>query len=496
MTQSAINLVEQRFRALRRDTPKEDWDSVDYIFAQALELEATDVALARRVMQRAKNLEPENKQVRAELKRLAAKVSKLKPDSETSSSEDKPKPVVAETVISSEGSATDPGEEAVSLSRQEQWKERLKAPWFLFMVLPILLFAFYQLVWASDRYESRSKVIVQQPNDMAAMDPSMALLSGFGLSTPASTDGQLVQAFIYSEDMLKYLDEKLQLRLHYTDSGADIFSRLSSSASREEFLEFYLQHVSVEIDEKSSVISVRAQAFTPEYAFELSRAIVERAEWYINSLGHKLATEQVKFVRGEHQIIEQRLDKAKRQLLSFQQRYNLLDPEAEGMALQQIAYGLESQLAAKKAELKSLRSVMSDSAPQVMVARSQIRALEAQLENERERLSLQQRQQSGNDGVEALKPGSPISEVLAKFTELKVELELALQAYTASEVSLEKSRIEAYRQLKYLMVVESSTYPEDNQYPEVVYNITLFSLIVVLMFGIARIVVATVNELR
>ncbi|SHH75608.1 capsular polysaccharide transport system permease protein [Ferrimonas marina] len=374
--------------------------------------------------------------------------------------------------------------------------ERMRTPTFLLVVLPILLFAFYQLVWASERYESRAQVIVQQPNDLSAMDPSMALLSGFGLSTPASTDALLVQAFIYSDDMLSYLDDRLSLRTHYTESGADLFSRLSSTASKEDFLDFYQSHVTVEIDEKSSVITVLAQAFDEEFAHQLNVAIVERAEWYINSIGHTLANEQLAFVRGEHQLIESRLDNAKRRLLGFQQQYNLLDPEAEGMALQQIAYSLESQLASKKAELKSLRSVMSDEAPQVMTLQSQVRALEAQLENERSRLSLQRRNESSEEGSLALGELSSVSEVLATYTEFKVELELALQAYTASEVSLEKSRIEAYRQLKYLMIVESPTSPESNQYPKVLYNLALFSAVILMLFAIGRIIVATARELR
>jgi capsular polysaccharide transport system permease protein len=61
---------------------------------------------------------------------------------------------------------------------------------------------------------------------------------------------------------------------------------------------------------------------------------------------------------------------------------------------------------------------------------------------------------------------------------------------------LEKSRIEAYRQLKYLVIVESPTQPQEAKYPEVFYNISLFLALTLLIFGIGRIVIEKVAELR
>ncbi|MBY5921264.1 lipopolysaccharide biosynthesis protein [Ferrimonas balearica] len=484
MTQTAIKNVEQRFVQLREVMSAQEWNSVAKLLAKAKSLENQDAPLARRLAQRAKNLEPDNPKVLSELTRLNRLVQQQQPAADISrSSERRPGRVV---VLN----------QRLQKALEHPKMAKAKTPWFLGLILPILVFAFYQLVWASPRYESRAQLIVQQPDGMATMDMSMALLSGFGVSTPATSDSQLVKAFIASEDMLKYLDDKLSLRDHYSQSTVDMFTRLNGWSTQEDFLRFYQNHTVVEIDEKSNVITVKTQGFDAEFAKHLSQAIVERAEWYINSLGHQLAEAQLEFIKGEHRLVEQRLEKAKRELLGFQQQFNLLDPEAEGMALQQITYGLEAQLATKKAELKSLLSIMSTDAPQVLVIQSQIRALEAQLEVERGRLSLQQ----GNGGDSHLAipgdTGYSVSEVLAKYASLKIELELALQAYTASEVSLEKSRVEAYRKLKYLMTVESSTLPEDNQYPQSTYNILLFSVVLMMLFGIGRIILATVKELK
>jgi capsular polysaccharide transport system permease protein len=127
---------------------------------------------------------------------------------------------------------------------------------------------------------------------------------------------------------------------------------------------------------------------------------------------------------------------------------------------------------------------MSAKSPQVLALKNELNALEAQLKSERSKLA-----QSGKEDIS-------VSELLAKFTDYKVQMELALQAYTSSQISLEKSRIEAYRQIKYLIVVEKATLSEESKYPDVLYNISLFLLLLSLLFGIGKIIVSTIQELK
>ncbi|TOE68136.1 lipopolysaccharide biosynthesis protein, partial [Vibrio parahaemolyticus] len=129
------------------------------------------------------------------------------------------------------------------------------------------------------------------------------------------------------------------------------------------------------------------------------------AEWYINSISHQLAESQLEFIRNEHHLVEKRLEKSQINLLNFQQKYNLLDPTAEGVAMQQIAYSLEGEISKKEAELKTLRKIMSDESSQVQGLKIHLKALYEQLNNERSKLS----NENGNNIA--------VSELLAKFTD-------------------------------------------------------------------------------
>ncbi|GAL12848.1 capsular polysaccharide export system inner membrane protein KpsE [Vibrio astriarenae] len=300
----------------------------------------------------------------------------------------------------------------------------------------------------------------------------------------SSSDTELVRAFIYSNDMLLHLDKTIGIREHYQSSEADIFTRLASDATSDELLKFYKKFVRVDINEKSGVVSIYSQAFTPAYAKKITDTIVERAEWYINSISHQLAEAQLEFVRGEHQLIEDKLNQAQADLLKFQQQHHLLDPTAEGAALQQIAYSLEGEIASKEAELKALTSIMSSTSPQVVRAKNEISALQYQLQLERDKLALDS---EGNHSV---------SQLLAQYTDLKIKMDLALHAYSSSQVSLEKTRTEAYRKIKFLIIVQKPVLPDDIKYPSTYYNITLLTLLLILLYGILIILIKTTFELK
>ncbi|MGR5243231.1 lipopolysaccharide biosynthesis protein [Vibrio sp. PNB23_22_6] len=456
--------VEQRFQALRQTLKPAEFTSIEFLVAKAQQIEATDPELAQRILVRVTNLK---KQVNSgEVQKHKEQGSKAKVES---------------SKMKQDGKKAKQSKLAPLALLLEPVFRR---PYIALVVIPTLIFAIYQTFWASERYVSRAQVIVQQPDGMATMDASMAVLTGLGVSNTGVADTELVKAYILSNDMLKYLNEKLDIVTHFSQSNIDWFSRIDEEESWEAVYEYYLTRIDIYIDSNSNIVHVETQAFDPEFANRLTQTIVERAEWYINSIGHQLANAQLAFIQKEHTNIERKLQDAQTKLLRFQQQYNLLDPTAEGAAMQQITYGLEGQISAKEAELKSLSAMMSSQAPQVLSVKNTLAALKSQLDKERAKLS--------NTENHAMS----VSEILTLYTDLKVKMELALQAYTSSQISLEKSRIEAYRQLKYLVVVEAATEPHQAKYPDVFYNITLFGVIATMLFVIGRIVLLTIQELK
>ncbi|WP_018625584.1 hypothetical protein [Kangiella aquimarina] len=478
--------IEKEFLELKASMNEQQWNDAQHLLKLANDYEDNHPALSLRILQRVKNLN--NKYAKSVERRLekvnngnssANKQNIKEGDSNKAIMSDR-----AEGSFKFQNKSSETKQQASSdksIIRILLGMELHKKPFFMIVLLPWLVFFIYQTIIASPRYVSESQIIVEQPDSMATMDTGMALLSGLGVK-PTGTDAELVKAFIYSADLINYLDEQLDLKKHYSSSDADYISRLSRDSSKESFYAYFENHVEVNVDQKSQVISVKSQGFTPEFAQALNKLIVERAEWYINQIGNKLAKEQLKFIQNEHALVEERIRSTKKQLLEFQNKYGLLDPEAEGMAIQKIAYSIESLIAQRQAELKALKGVMSDTAPQVTSIVNEINALEEQLKSERSRLTDSE-------------SGQSVSEILSKFVDFKVDMELALKAYASSQISLEKSRVEAYRQIKYLVVVESPTLAEEKTYPKVLYNLALLAVVLLMLFGIGKIIYSTIHEI-
>ncbi|WP_196137727.1 lipopolysaccharide biosynthesis protein [Aliikangiella sp. G2MR2-5] len=469
MSEQLDQVIEDEYTMLSNSASRQEWNNPKYILQLAQQFEKGNLPLAYRLMQRAHNLNPKGPVINKKLESYRGRLSiqeKHNLETKVSESSDKDNPNLKQKLV------------------EHKLYKAVKAlkPFTLCVIIPTIIFALYQALWASERYESTAQVFVKQPDSYSSMTPEMALLSGIGLSS-GDNDSKLVETYIYSMDMLSYLEEQIKLREHYSNSSIDFFSRLHDWESKEDFLEYYLRHIEVLLVQDSTILEVRVQAYSSEFAHKLNKAIITRAEWFINSVSHDLAKEQIEFIGNEHKKWINNLKESQNRLLEYQQKYGLLDPSAEGMALQSIAYNLEGQIASKQAELIAAEKFMHHEAQEVITIKNQLFALQEQLKNERERLTMER----GD--------GKAVSEVIAKFSDLKAEFELSMQAYTASLASLEKAKVEAYRQIKFLVIVEQPTLPEASAYPTVIYNVFLFLLVLSLSFGIVRLIWATVQEL-
>jgi capsular polysaccharide transport system permease protein len=446
--------IEKKFEQFRTTCSQVEFNDIDFLGRASSMQENKDPELAKRIKQRIKNLQRQtsnNNRVKSFWRKFLELLRK-------------------------------PKNKTLHL-----WvKKRIIHSWYgRLVIVPFIVFSLYQVLWASERFESTAQVIVQQPDGMATMDASMALLTGFGVSSSVINDNELLKSYIYSSDMRKYLDDKIELRKHYMNDIADFFSRLHSWDTNKDFSEYYQEHVEVLVDDASGVITIKAQGFTPEFSKNLVSEIVLKAENYINSIGHQLAESQLTFIEGEHLLITNKFKQAQKDLMLYQEKYTLLDPTAEGIAKQQITYTLEGQVSLKEVELKNLLLIMSNIAPRVIQVRNELASLKSQLITERDKLA------EKNEGKVI-----PVSQILSQFTDLKLNLELTLQAYTSSEISLEKSRVEAYRQLKYLITVQTAGVPDDSTYPMLWYNMTLLFVMLNIIFAIIKITWVTAKELK
>lgn len=351
----------------------------------------------------------------------------------------------------------------------------------LVIVLPVVLTAGYEFLVAQDRYVSASQVALRESGGGGAAVPGASLLLA-ELSGPSRQDTLLLQQYVQSLALLTELDRQHQLRRHYAAPAHDLVSRLPADASQEAFLEYYRGRVQVRVDELSSTLSIRVQAFEPGFAEAVNRSILKESERFINELSHKMARERLAFAEGELARAGTRLGQARGELLAFQARHNLLDATAEAQSAGALIADLNAQITRAEAEQRALLGYLNENAYQVRALTSQIAALRAQLAAER-------RKAVGGPGA-----GGRINALSADYQGLQLQAEFALDAYKLALSAVENARIDTSRKLKTLAVIEPPAVPQTAEYPRRLYNTLTVLVVSLLLYGALRLTLATIRE--
>ncbi|MFL6647587.1 MAG: hypothetical protein ACJ8KO_06465 [Sulfurifustaceae bacterium] len=350
----------------------------------------------------------------------------------------------------------------------------------LIIVVPMVLAALYYGLIAADRYVAESRVVVKQSMEVDVGRSTLTAL--MGVSGPSREDALLLREYILSSDMLKRLDQSLKLRDAFAQSGLDVFYRLWSNATAEEFLNYYRARVDVHFDDKASMLVITTEGFTPEFAQKLNRAILAESEKFINDISHKIAAEQMQFAATEVERSRKRLDDSRDEMIVYQNRHGVLDPVMEAEAAGRVIADMEAKLAQMEAELRNMQTYLNSDTPQVIGAKNASKALQEQIATEKAKL---------------VAPGKDkLNRVAAKFQEVKAMVELNADLYKLALASLEKTRVEAAQKVKSLVVIVSPSLPEEAERPRKLLILSTLLLVAVLLYGFSRLVWAVIQDHR
>jgi capsular polysaccharide transport system permease protein len=337
----------------------------------------------------------------------------------------------------------------------------------------------YWGVIASDRYVSQANVIVQR-TDMAgsqAMDFSSLLVGANG----SRSDELLLRNYLLSMDMLHKLDAKLHLRAHFSDSRRDPLSRMwSQDVADEWFLQYYLSRVSVELDEYSGVLVIKAQGFDARTAQAITTALVAEGERAMNEMAHRLAREQVAFVETQVAQMGARFQETRGELIRFQNVHGLVSPENRAEQLNGVVERLQAQRTELQTRRGALLGYLEPHAAGVVELDMQIGAIDQQLAAEKARLTST--------------TGKALNSTVEEYQRLELAAGFAHDVYKTALVALEKGRVEATRNLKKVSVVQSPTLPQHPLEPRRVYNIIVSVLVTLLLAGVVHLLAAIVRD--
>lgn len=349
-----------------------------------------------------------------------------------------------------------------------------KIVWFCMIFVLI-----YYFLIASDRYVSSMSLSVHSTNGQSVQ--ANGILSLLSASPVTGEDIKYLQGYIRSLDMLKILEEKINLKKLYQEQSIDLPFKIWDSSSMESYLKYFQNRVKVYIDTKTGLLNVDVEGFTPQSAYLIAKTIMEESEKFINEVSHKSAREQMNFAENEVNKYKQRYQEAQNELIAFQNKYGVFDPLKQAETKATLVAQIEANLAQKEATLLTLQSYMNDSAPELVALKAEIKAIKKQLELERAKIS-------------ANNPTQKLNDLAAQFEDLSIEVAFAQKAYEAALKAYESARIEAARKIKQLVVIQSPDLPQSPKYPERLYDSLTAFMILSLLFGIVKFIKMIIEE--
>ncbi|WP_439098216.1 capsule biosynthesis protein [Campylobacter devanensis] len=370
-----------------------------------------------------------------------------------------------------------------SIKDLKQHKERLnRLDSFKTVIYIMIVVIFYYTFIAADRYVSNVSLSVKSTDGGSPVSLS-GIESLVGVASSSTEDIKLLQEYIKSFDMLQKLDEKINLRSLYEKQKIDLFFRIYSSTSKESYLKYYRDRIHILFDDTTGLLNVAVEGFSPEDARNISAAILEECERFINEISHNIAREQLRFAQGELESAKQKYKDAKNELLAFQNEYGVFDPQSLAKTKAGFITEIELQISKKETELNTMRSYLNDNAPEIAALKAELRAHKEQLEKERRKVASNASQDKLND-------------VVAQFEALYLNLSFAEDVYKTAITAVETTRIEIGRKAKQVVVIQSPYVPDSAAYPKKMYNIITIFVILTLIFGVVRLVRAIIDEHR
>ena len=330
------------------------------------------------------------------------------------------------------------------------WRERFvrfTKPRFLISAF-LATSALYCFVIGRDRYTAVSEFVIQQA--MPLQGSSASVLAGAAAAPQVLTslvDGQYLQVYLESSDVkARLFPDGKQLERDYRIKFPDLWTGLRANTSAPKQLDFYRRQLSAAPQPLSGSVILTTSGFTPEQAFNLNNALLKQSRRFVNEVNQSINADQNLFAKKEVQLAEINLKAATRKLELFREKHGNLSVETEQATTSSFISGLESQLVELKVEEAALRRQYRDpNAPEVAFVADQLKELELQIRQERDRA--------------LSKDGRDLNALVLEEAELISDVEYATTNLQSARLAADNSRRESQRQLKFVVVLSQSQLP-------------------------------------
>ena len=336
------------------------------------------------------------------------------------------------------------------------------------VVLPLIGIGLYLFIFAQDQYASSTAFTVRSEETSSATEIAGGLSAIIG--GPSSSNGDVLFAYVQSQQLVLRIQEQLDLRAHYSQNwSTDPAFSIWPEATIEDLLWFWGRILRVSYDQASGLMDLQVRAGTPEFAQQLAMAIVAESEAMINALNIQARNDSMANAQLDLAAAVERLRSAREDLAAFRVRTQIVDPQADIQGRMGVINNLQQQLAQSLVDHDLLLQTSTETDPRVRQAQRRIEVIEARINSERLNFATQ----------DATVFDTDYPRLIAQFESLMVNQDFAERTYTASLTALDAARSNAERQSLYLATYIQPTLAQRAEYPQ---RFLLWALAAVFLF--------------
>jgi capsular polysaccharide transport system permease protein len=336
----------------------------------------------------------------------------------------------------------------------------------------------YLWCFTHDRFVSIASFEISK-QDASSVSPDVTQLLMPGLGGSGAMDAQVVIEYINSVDNLMELEKEFNLIRHYGSPPMDMVFKLDSDEPLEERLAYYRKRIFAHVNQETGLTMLTVDTFDPELSCAIAKAVLKKAEAFVNRINQNVADQQMEFTRSELQRASDHVDALNKELLTLQSQHQFISPDdAIGANLAAVN---ELRMIRMRSETE-LATLLRDSpeSPRIEAMRSHLRTLNERIDVETAKLS----------GPEQ----DRLNHILIQFRELQKKLEFAISQRSTTLLMLEKNRVDAAARSRFFSVIQNPYLPEDVATPRRPYVTATILCLAALIFLTFRALTHSVFE--
>lgn len=334
-------------------------------------------------------------------------------------------------------------------------------------IIVFILLSIYFYKYAANIYTSKSILTLKQIENQQVNNNLLNIISN--TTNTSKEDSLFIKEYIYSYDLFKQIKNEIDLEAIYKKSGEDfLYNRYDLFATEEDLYEYYKKMNIIKYNEVNNLLTLEVKTFYNKDSLLLNKIIIEKIEKFVNNMYEKINKEKLKYIKDDLNLTELRYALAKKRLLDFQTKNEIIDPNFTTNKTQEYIIQLEKTLFEKESDYKIKQSYMQDSNIEIKQISNEIKILKEKIEEEKKQIN----QTESKD----------LKELNLEYKDLMIEMQISEEMYKIALSSYENIKKEIIKENKKIIMIQEPNKPEKSSYPNRIFMIlTCFFVFVIIL---------------